>query len=227
MDINFSVENSNQRTPCILVLDASGSMQTACEGGTRIGQLNAGLEALQHELMNDATARSRVQLAIVVVGGPSSGAELLMNWTEAMEFQPIPIRADGSTPLGEGLMVALDSIEQLKTVLRQHGVSYTRPWMMVITDGEATDPDSTWGNAVQRCRDAEYAKKVQIWPIAVEGANIGKLQEISSTPVKSLTGLKFPELFLWLTGTLSTLSRTRPGDSVQLPSTDPWSSVKI
>ena len=70
-------------------------------------------------------------------------------------------------------------------------------------------------------------KKVQIWPIAVEGANIGKLQEISTTPVKSLTGLKFPELFLWLTGTLSTLSRTRPGDSVQLPSTDPWSSVRV
>lgn len=227
MDIDFSVENTNQRTPCILVLDASGSMETPCAGGTRIGQLNAGLEALKNELMADATARSRVQLALVVVGGPSAGAEILMNWTEAREFQPVPIRADGTTPLGQGLIVALDAVEQLKDILRQHGVSYTRPWMMVITDGESTDPDSVWQDAVRRCKDAEFQRKVQIWPIAVEGANQSKLQEISSTPVKSLNGLKFPELFQWLSASLAAVTRSRPGDSLQLPSADPWASVKM
>jgi uncharacterized protein YegL len=227
MDIDFAVENTNQRTPCILVLDASGSMQEACQGGTRIGQLNAGLVALQKELMDDPTARSRVQLALVVVGGPSSEAEILMNWTEAREFQPIPINADGTTALGRGLIVALDAVEQLKDILRQHGISYTRPWMIVITDGEATDPDNVWQDAIQRCRDAEFQRKVQIWPIAVEGANISKLQEISNTPVKSLNGLKFPELFQWQSASLAAVTRSRPGDSLQLPSADPWSSVKM
>ncbi|QWD48367.1 hypothetical protein G6658_03565 [Polynucleobacter paneuropaeus] len=227
MDIDFEVANTNQRTPCILVLDASGSMQTEVYGGgTRISQLNKGLEALKTELMDDPTARSRVQLALVVVGGPSPDAEILMNWTEAREFQPMPIGADGSTALGKGLIVALDAVEQLKDILRQHGISYTRPWMMVITDGEPTDPANIWNDAVARCRDAEFSRKVQIWPIAVEGANISKLQEISLTPVKSLDGIKFPELFQWLSASLAAVTRSRAGDSLQLPSADPWSSVR-
>ena len=118
MDIDFEVANTNQRTPCILVLDASGSMQTeVAGGGTRIGQLNSGLQALKNELLEDPTARSRVQLAMVVVGGPSAEAEILMNWTEAREFQPLPIGADGSTALGRGLIVALDAVTLAATML--------------------------------------------------------------------------------------------------------------
>jgi len=228
MDIDFAVENTNQRTPCILVLDASGSMDAEGFGGvTRINQLNSGLDALRDELLGDPTARSRVQIALVAVGGPAADAELIMNWTEAREFQPAPLRAAGTTPLGEGLIIALDAVEQLKIILKQHGISYTRPWMMVITDGESTDSESVWSEAVSRCKEAEYHRKVQIWPIAVEGANIHKLQEISNMPVKQLSGLRFPELFQWLSASLSAVTRSRPGDSLQLPSSDPWSSVKI
>ena len=38
-------DNANERTPCVLVLDCSGSMR-----GEPIKQLNAGLKALEKEL---------------------------------------------------------------------------------------------------------------------------------------------------------------------------------
>ena len=53
-------DNANERTPCVLVLDCSGSMR-----GEPIKQLNAGLKALENELKDDIDASSRVQLLII------------------------------------------------------------------------------------------------------------------------------------------------------------------
>lgn len=57
-------ENANERTPCILVLDCSGSMR-----GEPIKQLNTGLQALEKELKEDIDASSRVQLLVIKAYG--------------------------------------------------------------------------------------------------------------------------------------------------------------
>ena len=44
-------DNANERTPCVLVLDCSGSMR-----GEPIKQLNIGLKALEKELKEDIDA---------------------------------------------------------------------------------------------------------------------------------------------------------------------------
>lgn len=220
--------NPNQRTPCVLVLDASGSMNSPIQNGrTRIDELNNGIATLQAELQGDDTALVRVQLGIVSVGGPANDADILMDWTDATDFQAFPLRADGSTPLGKGLRIALQMIEQGKQNLRAAGISYTRPWMMVITDGEPTDQNEIWSAAVSECRAAEDGKRVEIFSIGVEGANIGKLAEISSKPPLMLSGMKFRELFVWLSASLGAASRSRPGQALQLPSTDPWRNVGL
>ena len=82
------INNTNQRTPCVLVLDASYSMSTNTPSGkTRIKLLNEGLKALEDALKADQTALTRVQISIVIVGGPNSTAEMLMDWTDAIIFQ--------------------------------------------------------------------------------------------------------------------------------------------
>lgn len=57
-------DNANERTPCVLVLDCSGSMR-----GEPIKQLNAGLNALEKELKEDIDASSRVQILIIKACG--------------------------------------------------------------------------------------------------------------------------------------------------------------
>ena len=116
-------------------------------------------------------------------------------------------------------------IEQVKTDLKTSGITYTRPWMMIITDGEPTDSDSEWNQAISECKTAELANKVQIFTIAVEGANLAKLSQLSERPPAKLDGVKFKEMFLWLSSSLSAASRSRPGDKVALPSLDPWRNV--
>jgi len=227
MTIDYS-DNPNQRTPCVLILDTSGSMQTATSnGGTRIGALNEGIKLLEQSLKEDSTALVRVQLAIVTAGGPQNEADLMMDWTDATHFEAFPLKADGSTPLGRAMRIGLQIVEQAKINLNQSGISYTRPWMMVITDGEPTDTNEEWAAAVRECREAEAGRKVEIFTIGVEGANMSKVAEISSKPPLQLEGMKFRELFVWLSASLSAASRSRPGDKLELPSTDPWRHVGI
>ena len=70
-------------------------------------------------------------------------------------------------------------------------------------------------------------KKVEIFSIGVEDANMDVLSQICSKPALKLNGLMFKELFIWLSSSLSAASRSRPGENVQLPSTDPWRDVGI
>jgi uncharacterized protein YegL len=220
--------NPNQRTPCVLVLDASGSMDTVgASGKTRMQALNEGIKALEQCLRDDDTALTRVQLAIVSVGGPTNDADIMMDWTDANHFQAFPLTTGGATPLGKGVDLALRLIEEGKQNLKQAGIGYTRPWMMVISDGEPTDDRSAWNAAAQLCRTAEVDKKVEIFCIGVEGANLKTLGELCVKPPLMLDGIKFKELFVWLSSSLSAASRSRPGASLQLPSTDVWRNVGI
>lgn len=216
-DIDFS-GNPNQRTPCILVLDNSGSMD-----GEPIDELNNGIEELNRTLRLDPHALTHVQLSIVTAGGDS--AELLLDWVDATEFTPMRLPAAGTTPLSAALILALDRIEDLKKTYRANGIQYSRPWLFCITDGEASDTN-LWGEAVKRCREAEAGKKAVIYPIAVTGANIEKLGQISNNSVAQLQGLSFTNFFVWLSGSLSRASKVAPGTDVQLPPTNGWGVVR-
>lgn len=221
------IKNPNQRTPCVLVLDASGSMAMQAGNLTRIEALNNGLKIFEQELKKDATAKTRVQLAIVCVGGPAGDADVMMDWTDAKDFQVFELSAGGATPLGKGLSLALDLIQQGKQALKSHGVGHTRPWIMVITDGNPTDDASDWHRAAAACRAAEAASKCIIYPIGVQGVDVATLQQISTTPVMLLDQVKFVELFKWLSDSLQGASRSRPGDELQLASPNAWAAVKM
>ena len=95
-------DNANERTPCVLVLDCSGSMR-----GEPIKQLNAGLKALEKELKEDIDASSRVQLLIIKAFGKDE-AVISSDWIDAMNFTAPTMEAGGLTPLGKAMELALN-----------------------------------------------------------------------------------------------------------------------
>jgi uncharacterized protein YegL len=214
------VDNAEQRTPLVLVLDCSGSM-----AGAPIDQLNAGLQVLESELKNDAIASKRVRLLVVQFGGQDQ-VELAGDWTDAMDWAAPTFLANGTTPTGQAIDVALARIEEEKLGFKQAGVAYTRPWLFLMSDGQPTD---NWQAAAGRCRDAEQSNKVAVFPIAIgAGADPSVLGQFSSkgqASVKKLDGLKFQELFLWLSASMKVVSQAKPGGQVQLPAADGWSNA--
>lgn len=224
----INTDNPSQRTPCLLVLDASGSMDVAAVNGKRrIDLLNEGLAVFNQSLREDELALSRVQIAAVNVGGPWTRPEVFYDWTDAIDFEPFVLSATGATPLGEAMIVALDNIEAHKANLRQSGISYTRPWIFILTDGSPTDNDEIWRQACSLTHEHEKAGKVTVFPIGVGDADMPKLSQLSSTPVKMMGSVKFRELFLWLSSSLGQVSRSAHGTKIDLPGTDAWSAVQL
>ncbi len=195
-------DNANERTPCVLVLDCSGSMR-----GEPIRQLNMGLKALEKELKEDIDASSRVQILIVKAFGKDE-VEVSSDWVDAMNFVAPQMEADGLTPLGLAMEKALQKIEEQKLLYDNCGISSKRPWIFLISDGEPTDYD--WEYVAKKCRKAQENKKVVIHAVGTEGANLEKLAKFSTLAPKRLNGLKFTEFFLWLSRSVSCVSRAAP-----------------
>jgi len=216
------VDNTEQRTPLVLVLDCSGSMD-----GAPIAQLNEGLSLLEKELKGDVIAAKRVRILVVRFGGMDT-AEVIGDWCDAMDFEAPVLEANGTTPTGAAVELALGEIEAEKARYKQSGIAYTRPWLFLMSDGMPTGP---WEDAAQHCRDAEQSHKVAVFPIAVgEGSHAGTLGSFcgrGDAGVKRLAGLQFKELFLWLSTSMQVVSQSQAGSQVQLPATDSWSTVAV
>ncbi len=207
-------DNANERTPCVLVLDCSGSMR-----GEPIKQLNAGLKALEQELKDDIDASSRVQLLIIKAFGKDE-AVISSDWVDAMNFEAPTMEASGLTPLGKAMELALKKIEEQKCRYDSWGITSKRPWIFLISDGEPTDYD--WEIVAKKCIAAQNNKKVVIHAVGTQGANLDKLAKFSTISPKRLTGLKFTEFFLWLSRSVSCVSRAAPNAPDLIEDTGEW-----
>ena len=229
MSQEIQYTNTTQRTPCVLVLDASASMdELSSSGATRVAELNKGVQALKDALMEDKTARKRVELCIVCVGGPAGDADLLMDWTDVDSFMATPLSAGGLTPLGEGIQIALRQAEERKQYYKASGNTYTRPWVIVISDGEPTDDTGVWQSACQSALAAISAKKAVIFSIGVDSdADLHVLSQFSDKPALGMNAVKFSAFFLWLSDSLTAVSQSSSGEQVQLAPVNAWANVTV
>jgi uncharacterized protein YegL len=217
-DVSELAENPEQRCPCVLLLDTSSSM-----AGRPIQELNQGLKAFQEELAADALARKRVELALVTFGP----VKLQTDFVLAENFQPPELTAEGDTPMGAAIELAIELVTRRKEVIRQHlgPTMCLRPWIWLITDGGPTD-EGGWQKAAASVRAGDNAerKAFSFFAVGVQGANMNILNQISQRPPVSLDGLRFRDMFVWLSSSLSCLAKSQPGVAVPMAPPD-WTSV--
>lgn len=213
---NDLLDNPTTRCPVALVLDASGSMS-----GEPIRQLNEGIQLFIDEVKRDDLARWSVELAIFAAGG---SVDCMLDFTGIEQIAGVsPLTASGSTPLGEATRQALKRLEARKAEYRRLGVPYYQPWLVIISDGAPTD---AWQDAARRAQELSAQRKLVSLPIGVSGADMQVLSQFSSKPAVALDGLKFRELFQWLSASMARVSASTSSDAaVQLPAMDSWASI--
>ena len=222
--------NTEPRCPVVVLVDRSYSMH-----GPKIDNLNQGIIRLKEALENDDTASMRVEVAMISFGGVT---QLEHDFATADQFFPMPLQAEGGTPMGAAMREAVEALRRRKDAYRSsHLRSYT-PWVFLITDGVPTDE---WQAAAAELHDLEARKKLFFFVVGVEPADMGKLQQIappSRPPVKLASIDKFEEMFVWLSASLTEASRTEPtasssssgdgsesGTIVTLPSPVGWAEL--
>lgn len=209
------LENAQPRCPCVLLLDTSGSM-----AGEPIAELNSGLALFKDELMADSLASKRVEISVITFGPVQRHNQ----FQTADVFQAPHLHASGTTPMGAAITDALSIIEDRKKQYKAAGISYYRPWVFLITDGGPTDE---WQGPAADLRRAVDAKQLAFFAVAVQGADVGKLSQISPRKPLILKGLAFRSLFSWLSNSLGAVSRSSPSQqTLALPPPSPdWSQI--
>lgn len=221
--VPISSDLEEPRCACVLVLDVSTSMSIQ----NRIGHLNKGLQQFATELSNDPLASKRVEVAIVTFG---QSVNVAMDFTQAREFRPPTLSANGHTPMGEAVCKATELLETRKSVYKNSGIDYYRPWIFLITDGAPTDTGTPhWPLAVSQVADGDDdtrgKKKFSFFAVGVDGTDFTYLRTLSVREPLELTGLKFVELFSWLSKSMQSISGSTTGEQVDLESPAGWGSV--
>jgi uncharacterized protein YegL len=178
--------------------------------GNPIDELNEGLRGFKEELTTDAMAVKRVEIGIITFGGNVNTAT---EFTTTDAFHPPMLAASGDTPMGAAIEQGLELLKQRKDTYRANGISYYRPWVFLITDGGPTD---SWSTAASLVHAGEAQKSFMFFAVGVQGANLDVLAKISSRQPLMLKGLRFRELFSWLSNSMGVVSRSQTADAPAL-----------
>lgn len=209
--------NTDQRAILLVLCDTSGS--TAGEPNRH---LNEGLRVLRDEIAADPVASRRIDLAIVTFG--DNQALIVQDFVNATAFEPPTLAASGNTPMGLGIHTGLDLIEQRKRSYREQGIEYLRPMVLLDTDGMPTDD---WTSAAERVHREESDHKIMFFAVGFGDVNMVTLTQIAppNRPPVRLDGLKFRELFQWVSASQRRISMSKSGNQVALPPITGWAAT--
>lgn len=238
--IDELVDNPMPRVAVCLCLDTSGSMgavegdydedtgETVEEDGqtwkivkggtTRMHELEEGIKLFKQNILADDTARRSAEICIVTF---NDKAGCIVNFTSVENLKDkYGFKAEGGTALGEGVNEALNCLEQRKEEYKSNGVEYYQPWLIIMTDGKSNGSKEEFERACDRVKLLRADKKISVFPIAIgNGVDLQELERISGKKPLKLDGLKFKELFTWLSKSVSLVSHSRPGDIIKLDTT--------
>ena len=196
--------NYEQKCLCVLVLDTSGSMNA----DNAIGQLNQGLQTFKSQIMNDETARDRLEIAIV-----SFNSEIKVELQPSLisEIEMPTLKASGQTQLVRAIEEAQQVIKDRKDYYKSKGLTYYRPWIVVMTDGDPYPANQDIDGIAQKIQEDADAKKYVFFMIGVGNEvhdDVLSKLTTSQFPAMRMDAVNFAEFFQWLSASATVVANS-------------------
>ena len=213
-------DNYEQKCLCTLVLDTSGSM-----GGEPIRELNRGLQEFYAAIEEDLIAANRLEVNIITFG---SQIRTVQEPSLIDNFDMPTLGVGGTTRLVDAVREAMRKTEERKQWYKETGQPYYRPIVVLITDGEP-DRDQDVNGLSGEITEAVNSKKFTFFGLGVKGYNHQILQKVCppTAPPMPLSGYKFSEFFKWLSNSIGIITKSKEGETIDLPPISDWAQMKF
>lgn len=143
--VNDILENKTKREIVAFLIDTSMSMSIKKENTnkSRIDIVNERMPIFLDQMANDIFIREGLSVSVTTFGTKAKTIINFTNPSDAKNYYRKIIANDSKTNLGEGVEKALGEINEYINILQAGGIEYYHPILMIITDGDTTDPDKT------------------------------------------------------------------------------------
>lgn len=208
-----SAENFEQKCLCVLVLDASGSMR-----GEPLNALNEALKNFWHDILNDndvaESLKDQIEIGVIQF---DQEPKILREPKLLDDNDQIPVVTErgSTTETVAALKEAIQMVEDRKTFYKSSGQPYFRPWIVLMTDGAATSSKQAIDEMSSLISQKLAAKAFTIVGLGAGGYDKAELEKLAPMTL-GLAGTKFTDFFKWLSCSMSTISQSTEGDSVNL-----------
>ena len=122
----------------------------------------------------------------------------------------------------DGIRAGIRKIDERKGWYRANGISYYRPWLVLISDGAPYVPGGRQDieGIGEEIRLANTGKHLAFLPMGVEGADYKTLNKLSTPefPPLPIDWQKFDKVFEWLSNSLDKVSQSAEGENVSFGS---------
>lgn len=202
------INNSANRVPVCLVVDSSASMGV----GNRIQSVNNGIRNFLREGRNNDYAADSIDLCIVAFNGDNGAVIQPFSNICSVSFKNI--NAAGGSPLGSTVLTALEAIKNRLEDYETHGISSFKPWLIIMSDGEASPWDNRHFNrALLQLKELDQQRKIKIACINMNENENNDLNKLSlGKGVGKIDSFHMEQFFSMLSKSAANLSVSTVGE---------------
>ena len=193
------------RCPCVLLLDVS-----AIDGrrADRRAQRRPALAATNWRPIS--LSAQRVEVAVVTFGGR---VETVCPFVVAEQFVPPTLFVNGDTPMGAAILHAIEQLAARKSLYKQQALPL---FPAVAVSDHRRRADRRLVAGPRRGASGRGGPRVCVLLRRRAGGEVGRAVADRPAPAAGVDGLRFRDLFVWLSRSLRSVSA--PGSATKRPS---------
>jgi uncharacterized protein YegL len=168
-----------------------------------MNELNKALGEFYQSINIDDEAAEKLEICLITFG---SEVKCIQEPAKVDNFKMPSLVADGTTKLVDGIRLAIKQVELRKEYYKKHSPQYSRPMIIVITDG-GPDADQDIYGLSGELRTDMLSKKYTLHVIGTTDCNYSKIAQFCPKElIYHLDGLNYSRFFKWLSKSTDEIS---------------------